>query len=364
MTNPRLKRNIYRILPFGIIWLVFGLLYVLLEYGLMGEAKVYPSTKNIYSFKVALLSVPPGSFLMGILYGSIEILLLNNLFRRKKFWIRILFKSIIYISFIASLSFLLSSIATAQRAHLPLFSTEVLDAMILYITNFAFISIMIYASVVTILSLFILEVSDYLGGGIFNNFFIGKYNQPREEERIFMFLDMKSSTTIAEQLGSQEYFRLLNRYYADTTDAIIDTYGEVYQYAGDEVIVSWKMDKGTADDNCLRCFYEIKNRFRNVGEHYKASFGLVPEFKAGFHCGKVTTGEIGTLKKDIFFTGDVLNTASRIQNLCNALETDILISHDLLLRLDVSQHYVVEEKGELPLRGRKAKMHLYSVHKV
>ncbi len=364
MANPRLTRNIFRILPFGVIWLIFGLLYVLLEYGLLADSTVYPSTKNIYSFKVALLSVPPGSFLMGILYGSIEILLLNKLFQRKKFWARILFKSIIYISFIASLSFLLSFVATAQRAQLPLFRREVFDAMMLYVTNFAFVSILIYASVVTILSLFILEVSDYTGGGIFNNFFIGKYNRPREEERIFMFLDMKSSTTIAEKLGSQEYFRLLNKYYADTSDAIIDTFGEVYQYAGDEVIVSWRMAKGSTDNHCLECFYAIKKRFEENGERYKKSFGLVPEFKAGFHCGKVTTGEIGTLKKDIFFTGDVLNTASRIQNLCNALETDILISHDLLLRLDVSQHYVVVEKGELPLRGRKAKMHLYSVHKV
>ena len=363
MSNPRVKRNLYRILPFGLIWLVFGLLYVFLEYGLLGEATTYPSTKNIYSFKVALLSVPPGSFLMGILYGSIEILLLNNLFRRNKFWVRILFKSIIYILFIASLSFLLSSIATAQRVQLPLLSTEVFDAMMLYITNFAFISIMIYASVVTILSLFILEVSDYLGGGIFNNFFIGKYNQPIEEERIFMFLDMKSSTTIAEQLGSQEYFRLLNKYYADTSEAIIDTHGEVYQYAGDEVIVSWKMDKGSADNNCLRCFYEIKARFLSTGRDYKASFGLIPEFKAGFHCGKVTTGEIGILKKDIFFTGDVLNTASRIQNLCNELKTDILISQDLLTRLNLSQDYIVVEKGELTLRGRKAKMRLFTVHR-
>jgi adenylate cyclase len=43
----------------------------------------------------------------------------------------------------------------------------------------------------------------------------------------------------------------------------------------------------------------------------------------------VTTGEIGVLKKEIIFTGDVLNTAARIQGLCNQFNVDILISGDL-----------------------------------
>ena len=141
-----------------------------------------------------------------------------------------------------------------------------------------------------------------------------------------MFLDMKSSTTIAEQLGHVEYFRLLNKYYADISDAIIQTAGEVYQYAGDEIIVSWDLKNGLANNNCIRCFFLIKKTFKKVSESYIKRFGLTPEFKAGFHYGKVTTGEIGVIKKEIFFTGDVLNTTARIQAKCNEFGTDILIS--------------------------------------
>ena len=90
-------------------------------------------------------------------------------------------------------------------------------------------------------------------------------------------------------------------------------------------------------------------------------FGLVPGFKAGFHHGKVTMGEIGVVKKEIVFTGDVLNTTARIQSLCNSLKTGLLISQDLLEILHLENKYDVAEMGEFELRGKKAKMKLYQV---
>lgn len=69
-----------------------------------------------------------------------------------------------------------------------------------------------------------------------------------------------------------------------------------------------------------------KKIFEKEREKYIDTYGLVPEFKAGIHCGKVTTGEIGVIKKEILFTGDVLNTSARIQGNCNPLGVNILIS--------------------------------------
>ena len=60
-------------------------------------------------------------------------------------------------------------------------------------------------------TLFVSEVSDNLGQGILLNFLIGRYHRPREEERIFMFLDLRSSTTIAEKLGEEKYFNFIRQ---------------------------------------------------------------------------------------------------------------------------------------------------------
>ncbi|MBK7107553.1 MAG: hypothetical protein IPH62_19990 [Ignavibacteriae bacterium] len=46
---------------------------------------------------------------------------------------------------------------------------------------------------------FMLQVRDKFGQGILWKFITGKYLHPRQEERIFMFLDLKSATTIAEK---------------------------------------------------------------------------------------------------------------------------------------------------------------------
>ena len=95
---------------------------------------------------------------------------------------------------------------------------------------------------------------------------------------------------------------------------------------------------------------------------YKEKYGLAPKFKAGLHCGKVTTGEIGVLKKEIIFTGDVLNTTARIEGLCNNYDVDILVSDTLAGKLDLSSYYKVESVGKNTLRGKDMQFDLFTLN--
>jgi adenylate cyclase len=175
---------------------------------------------------------------LGWIFGSIEILFLNKLFVKRSFGIKILIKTIIYIIILCVFLISLAIIINSISRNVLLFDPIVLDSVAIFFTTFSFWVVIIYISAVIGIMLFFSEVSDNLGQGVLNNFLIGKYHKPREEERIFMFLDMKSSTTIAEKLGHIAYYKLLNDYYADITDAIIQTSGEIYQYVGDEIVVS------------------------------------------------------------------------------------------------------------------------------
>ena len=222
-------------------------------------------------------------------------------------------------------------------------------------------SAIVYTGTIVTITLFFTEVSDSLGPNVLKNFFLGTYHQPQEEERVFMFLDMKSSTTIAEQLGHTVYFDLLNEYYADMSEAVVQTFGEIYQYVGDEMVVCWTLKNGLRDNNCLRCFFLIKATYHRLSEKYERQFGLVPTFKAGLHYGMVTTGEIGVIKKELLFTGDVLNTTARIQGSCNTYGVEILISGELLSQLSTEGVYQIQEIGEVELRGRSAKVKLFTV---
>ena len=94
---------------------------------------------------------------------------------------------------------------------------------------------------------------------------------------------------------------------------------------------------------------------------YNATFRIVPSFKAAFHVGKVTTGEIGVIKKEIIFTGDVLNTTARIQGLCNIYNVDIIISHQLMKKLDLSRAFQIKSLGENELKGKDEKIELFTI---
>lgn len=172
---------------------------------------------------------------------------------------------------------------------------------------------------------------------------------------------MKSSTTIAEKLGHIKYFELLSEYYFDLSEAIIKYSGEIYQYIGDEIVVSWKYKDGVENNNCIGCFFSMKEDLGKRVNWYTKYFGLLPTFKAGFHYGKVTIGEIGALKKEIVFTGDVLNSTARIQGLCNQYKVDILISDDLKKILNLDSEFQIKSLGKNEIRGKKENMELYTI---
>ena len=187
-----------------------------------------------------------------------------------------------------------------------------------------------------------------------------KNKEMSEVERIFMFLDLSSSTEIAEKLGHIKYFELLNDFFNDIDEPILKNNGEIYQYVGDEVVVSWPLEDGTKSANCLKCFFDIKNAINDLSERYFERYGLIPSFKAGMHFGIVSTGTIGTQKKEVIYTGDVLNTTSRIEGQCNHHNVNLLLSKDLLNKIPDKNEFVFDKIGEINLRGKTSHITLFT----
>lgn len=167
-----------------------------------------------------------------------------------------------------------------------------------------------------------------------------------------MFLDINSSTTIAEQLGDEAYHNLLKDFFADITTPILDNSGEIYQYVGDEVVIAWNYDNGKENTHCLKCFFDIKLYIQQKKEKYLSRYGLAPSFKAGIHCGQVIAGEVGIIKRDITYSGDVLNTTSRILSKCGELNEEVIASSDLLEELYAVTGYITKPLGVIKLRGK------------
>ena len=155
----------------------------------------------------------------------------------------------------------------------------------------------------------------------------------------------------------------MNDFYSIITDPIINHNGEIYQYVGDEVVVTWDLENKNHKDKCITCFFEIQTKIFEQRKKFLNSYGLFPEFKAGIHSGKVTVGEIGILKRDIIYTGDVLNTTSRIQEACNEFNTELLVSEEVIQLLSEPEIYMINNIGEITFKGKSKKVKVVSVKK-
>jgi adenylate cyclase len=221
--------------------------------------------------------------------------------------------------------------------------------------------LVVYALVIYSLLVFFLQINHLLGEGILWKFILGKYHKPREEERIFMFLDMNSSTTIAEQLGHVRFYSLLNELFHEISQPVLQTKAEIYQYVGDEVVLTWEVKHGLKNSNCLKTFFMFKENLLRNSDNYFKNFGVKPAFKAGLHFGKVVSAQIGDLKREIVYNGDVLNTTSRIQNECNKYQRDCLVSGTLMNRLQQANGFQWERIDTVTLRGKETEIELFSV---
>ena len=348
-----------QVIEITLVWTLVGALDALNTHALSGSEFLEQAAGYSFfrSFWVSMLSAT----FAGLISGPILVFYLRERFRSSSFGFALLINSllisalnIILTSFTYDFFFNLSfgrSFRMLQEAG----QTKVWIGELYYLKNFFFWTIVVSLTIIS------LHVNEKYGSGVLIRMLLGRYHNPREEERIFMFVDIKSSTTIAEKLGHIRFFNLLNDFFRDITNSIVYTKGEIYQYVGDEVVISWSIPNGVERANCIRCFYNMQEAILKRSDRYLFRYNIVPEFKAGLHCGLVTIGEIGVIKKDIVYSGDVMNTTSRIQNLCNEYNVNILLSKYLMDKLNLPPHdHAPLRVGMIELKGKRNKIELYT----
>lgn len=218
--------------------------------------------------------------------------------------------------------------------------------------RYIFFLLLVYYSFVTLIVNFINQINKKYGPGVLVPLLLGRYRNPREEERIFMFMDLKSSTTTAEELGHLKYSSFIRDCFADINEMLFPFRAQVYQYVGDEIVLMWPDAEGLEDHVCIRFYFACAKQFENREAYYRETYGVLPHFKAGMHMGLVTAVEIGEIRKDIAYHGDTLNTAARIQGLCNEYQKDLLVSEYLLERAGNHPELIGESLGKVLLRGK------------
>jgi adenylate cyclase len=210
----------------------------------------------------------------------------------------------------------------------------------------------VYAVGFLVLVNLVVAVTNIIGPRTFRNFVVGRYHTPVEENRFVLFVDIVGSTGLAERLGGVGIHRFLDRTFRLMTLSVVDYRGEILNYVGDEVIVTWPERSGAADCGPLRCFAAMRDELARASGQFEREFGAAPRIRGSLHFGPVIVGEIGDVKRAIVFNGDVMNTAARLETLSRTVDGGFLASRAAMERFSSPPPFAVRDLGRLPIRGR------------
>ncbi len=332
-------------------------MFIIIRYYAIGEVETGIENDIPIGYWLLNFGIVSG-VLVGTFYALIEFLFDKYVSKHLAIGIIFIQKSIIYLfGLIVSITFISKKVEKFGDIDLPN------DEVGWWMTSKIFWLLVIYFTICSLIFSFIKIANEKFGKGVFLKLLIGRYKRPMEEERIFMFLDLQASTMIAEQLGHYKYSELIQDCFYDLNLTTPKYNAEIYQYVGDEAVLSWPYEKGLTNNNCVALYYDFQQRLSKKENTYLKKYGLLPKFKAGIHGGKLIVTEVGTIKKEIAYHGDVINTTARIQGECNKYGEWLLVSEILLKDLNLSEQFKTATLGNITLKGKEEKVTLYAINR-
>ncbi|SHJ00057.1 adenylate/guanylate cyclase domain-containing protein [Algibacter luteus] len=354
-------KQFLRLFVYSILfWTLAFFLFIFIRFVAYGEEQeaihsVSDNTSDIFSwlhFGVIL------GVLIGTVYALVEFLFEKLITKNIYLGLAILLKTIIYLVLLVFSFLFIINLAEIEM------DIDLVNDISWWLNNGIFWVVISYFFIASLVFQFVKLANEKFGRGVLFNMISGKYRKPIEEERLFMFIDLKSSTTLAEKLGHYKYSQLLQDCFFDLNRIIGRYNAEVYQYVGDEAVLSWDYKKGIKNRRCIDLYFDFQKLLVKRSNYYLKNYEIEPFFKAGIHGGKLIVTEVGTLKKELAYHGDVINTTSRIQEACNKYNQSLLISENILKDLNLKSKYKSEKIGDLLLKGKKDKLKIYGIHEI
>lgn len=182
------------------------------------------------------------------------------------------------------------------------------------------------------------------------------------QEVSVLFSDIRSFTTLSEQLGPKETVSMLNDYFSVMADIILHNHGIVDKYIGDAIMAvfgtPFASDRDA--DNALQTAIDMLRALREFNA-MRVLLGKAPvEIGLGINTGEVVAGNIGSLKRmDYTVIGDGVNTASRLEGVTKYYGTRLLISE--FTKLKLQQNYQYRLIDSLRVKGKNLPVDVYEV---
>ena len=332
-------------------WFVSCFLFVALYF--YGKPTFTDPALYVITFQFALLA--------GLSHGIYDVVILQDDKDHRPVWAALLIRSLhLFSNVIINMS--LCVFVWSLNDTGKMITEESLNFLFYIFTQPEIQVFAIYSFLMGFMITFIRSAHKKFGTRVFVNTLLGKYQEPTEEERVFMFVDLRHSTRLAEELGHFVYSNFLKDYYHLLSNCCEENRGEIYQIAGDGVYITWPIERCKNKPRPMLCFYDLKLCFERTRKNFEKEYGVYPTFKAAAHCGKVIVTEVGNFGSEIAFHGDAMNTTARLQDLCSPLGKEFIVSEDLLKKLPDTEIYHPQAQGIYELKGKKNGISIYTLN--
>ncbi|MEQ9310046.1 MAG: adenylate/guanylate cyclase domain-containing protein [Balneolaceae bacterium] len=354
--KAKTKNRLHLFLYTVIFWVISSILYhILRRIGIGGEIGIdfIAPVSKLEGFRIAFFL----GLITGFFYASLELVFENTWLQRKSLGVRMMIKTVSYTFLIGLvMTIAINYVNTIIGVSESMSRTQIIESGAIFsIATFFILSSSFYS--------FLRMVNEKFGQGILWDMILGKYRKPRIEKKIFMFLDLTSSTTLAETMGYLKYSSLIQQCFYDLNEVVQKYEGQIYQYVGDEAVICWDYEQGIKENVCVDLYFAFQQKLYRKKEFYEQEFGLLPHFKAGIHGGELVVTEVGIIPKEIAYHGDVINTTARIQGECTNYGVELLISGDLMQDLKLEAKHLANAIGEVVLKGKEKPVQIYSLSK-
>lgn len=183
-----------------------------------------------------------------------------------------------------------------------------------------------------------------------------------KKEVSILFSDIRSFTTISEQLEPEVLTEMLHEYFTEMAEEILATDGVLDKFIGDAIMAFWgaPLEQPDHAERAVRAAQGMIKRLGIMMERRRAAGLPVFDIGIGINTGPAIVGNMGSEKRfDYTVIGDVVNVASRLEGLNKEFKTHIIISETVKNKL--SPDIKTRDLGEASVKGKVGAVSIFEV---
>ena len=177
-----------------------------------------------------------------------------------------------------------------------------------------------------------------------------------------LFSDIRSFTSMSEELGAQRTVGLLNEYFENMVECIENHNGILDKYIGDAIMAIFGVPFISSDDpsNAIATAHDMMRSLHALNAK-RVTRGEMPLYIGiGINTGEVVAGNIGSHRRmNYTVIGDAVNLASRLESATKKYDTPLLISRFTYEQIPAELQGKFREIDKIRVRGRSSGVSVY-----